>query len=102
MERRKPPSGWTSLRRRKTVSKDILERALNRTTEIEEKQKKAHQLAKNVGQVLGLTAAVGFDSLIAWLCLRFLMGLTAISFWQVVGAVIIYSLVLSKMRLLLK
>ena len=56
------------------MSQEMLERALNKTIEREEKSKKAERAAMVAGKVLGAAAALSLDATLVWLVLTYLVS----------------------------
>jgi uncharacterized membrane protein len=83
------------------MSKDVLEKALNRTVEIEQKNQKQQRIAESIGKILGLSAAITFDALIIWTLLNWLVGFS-VGYLPVLGVSILVQMTLAKIKITLK
>ena len=82
------------------MSKEVLEKALNKTKEIEEKQLKRMKVAESVGKVVGSVVAVGLDALIVWAVLNYLIGMS-VGFVPTLGFVLLAMFILAKIKVVL-
>ena len=56
------------------MSKDILESALQKTRELEEKEKKRMKLAETLGRITGVLAVWAVDATFVWAVVNFMIG----------------------------
>ena len=80
------------------MSQEILERALERTNEIEEKEMKRAKLAEGIGKILGVTIAVSMDTTAVWLIVKFMLGFTAFTWINALGVVFLATIVYFKFK----
>ena len=80
------------------MSRDLLEEALNKTKEIEEKEKKKMRLAENAGKIAGIIAALTIDATFVWLIVKFVIGVTAFSWVQALGVMFLVNMVYAKFK----
>ncbi len=80
------------------MSKEVLEKALNKTKEMEAKQLKRMKAAEAVGKVTGSVVAVCLDALVVWAILNYLIGMS-VGFVPVLGFVLLAMLILAKVKL---
>lgn len=83
------------------MTKDILEKAYEKSKEIEEKQLKRMQLAGAVGTVLGAGVAILLDTTVFWLIAKYLVGFS-ISWVAVLGYSLAFSMIMYKVKAALK
>lgn len=57
------------------MSKEVLEKALKRTNELEEKAMKQLKVAETLGKILGYATASALDATVVWAVAVFLVGL---------------------------
>ncbi len=79
------------------MSEEILEKALKKTKELEEKAEKRMKVAKAIGVVAGTAIALTLDAGIAWLIVNFMIGVS-VPFLSVLGVVILIQLLLTKVK----
>ena len=82
------------------MSKDVLEKALQKTNEMEEKEIKRMKLAESVGKVVGSIVAVGLDALVVWAIVNYLIGMS-VGFVPVLGGILISMFILAKIKIAL-
>lgn len=80
------------------MSREILEKALNKTNEIEEREVKKLRLAENLGKFLGIGAAVAMDTTAIWLIVKFMIGVSAVTWVQVLGAMLLFNILYIKLK----
>ena len=56
------------------MSRELLEKALNKTKEMEEKKLKKRKLAENLGTILGIATSMCIDATFVWLIVKFMIG----------------------------
>jgi hypothetical protein len=83
------------------LTRDILERAFDKTKELEEKQMKKLKIASALGNACGWTAAMALDALAIWLILNFMVGVS-VSYMAVFGGTLLFVLTLAKIRVFSK
>jgi hypothetical protein len=79
------------------MSQEILEKAFNKTKELEKKQLKRMKIAETVGKVVGSLVAIALDSLIVWAIINYLIGMS-IGFVPVMGSVLMSLFILAKIK----
>ena len=80
------------------MSRDLLEEALNKTNEIEEKQKKKMRLAESAGKIAGIAIALAVDSTFVWLIVKFMLGFVAFSWVQALGVMFLANMIYAKFK----
>ena len=80
------------------MSRDLLEEALNKTNEIEEKQKRKMRLAESAGRIAGLVVAVIIDATFVWLIVKFMLGFVAFSWVQALGVMFLANMIYAKFK----
>jgi len=80
------------------MSRDLLEEALNKTNEIEEKQKRKMRLAESAGRIAGLVVAVIIDATFVWLIVKFMLGFVAFSWVQALGVMFLVNMIYAKFK----
>ena len=80
------------------MSQEILEKAFNKTKELEQKQLKQMKIAEMAGRVIGSLVAIALDTLAVWAIINYLIGLS-VGFVPVLGGVLMSMLILAKIRL---
>ena len=78
------------------MSRELLEKALNKTKAMEEKEKKKMRLAENAGKVLGIAVAVSMDATFVWLIVKFMIGITTFSWVAALGVMLLANLAYGK------
>ena len=78
------------------MSRELLEKALNRTNEMEEKEKKEMRLGENAGKVVGIAVAVSLDATFIWLIVKFMIGITTFSWVAALGVMLLANLAYGK------
>ena len=82
------------------MSKEVLEKALNKTKELEERQLKRMKVAEGAGKVAGSIVAVGLDALVVWAIVNYLIGMS-VGFVPVLGSILIAMFILAKIKVAL-
>ena len=82
------------------MSKEVLEKALSKTKELEAKQLKKMKVAEAAGKVAGSIVAVGLDALVVWAIVNYLIGMS-VGFVPVLGGVLISMFILAKIKIVL-
>ena len=80
------------------MSKEVLEKAFEKTKEIEEKQMKKLRLAENIGRFSGIAVAVASDTTAVWLILKFMVGLSAVTWIQALGGMLLLNILYIKLK----
>ena len=80
------------------MSREILEKALNKTNEIEEKQVKKLRLAENIGRFAGISVAVAMDTTAIWLIIKFMLGFAAFTWVNALGAMLLLNILYIKLK----
>ena len=80
------------------MSKEILERALEKTNEIEEKQMKKLRLAEGIGKFAGIAVAVAVDTTAVWLIIKFMIGAAAFTWIQALGVMLLANILYIKFK----
>ena len=80
------------------MSKEVLEKALKKTNELEEKEMKKMKLAERIGWVTGIAIATALETTLVWAVVKFVIGAVAFSWLSALGTVILANLVCSKLK----
>ena len=80
------------------MSRDLLEEALNKTKEIEEKEKKKMRLAENAGKIAGIIAALTIDATFVWLVVKFMIGAASFTWLAALGVMLLVNLAYGKFK----
>ena len=80
------------------MSKEVLEKALSKTKELEERQLKRMKVAEAVGKVTGSVIALSLDALVVWAILNYLIGVS-VGFLPTLGFVLLAMVILAKVKL---
>jgi hypothetical protein len=80
------------------MSKEVLEKAFEKTKEIEERQMKKLRLAENIGKFAGIVTAVALDTTAVWLIIKFMIGLSAVTWVQVLGGMLLLNILCIKLK----
>ena len=80
------------------MTRDVLEAALEKTKQLEEQEMKTKKLAENIGKITGVVVAISLDSTFVWLIIKFLVGVTAFSWLQALGIMLLANLVYVKFK----
>ena len=80
------------------MSKDVLEKAFEKTKEIEEKQMKKLRLAENMGRFAGISVAIAMDTTAVWLILKFMIGLVTVTWVQTLGVMLLVNILFIKLK----
>jgi hypothetical protein len=80
------------------MSKEILQRALEKTNEIEEKEVKKLKLAENIGKILGVGITVALDTTLVWLIIKFMLGFAAFTWVNALGAMFLANIIYVKLK----
>ena len=78
------------------MSRDLLEKALNKTNEMEEKEKKKMRMAENVGKWVGIAIAISLDATFVWLVVKFMIGVTSLTWVGALGIMLLANLAYGK------
>lgn len=79
------------------MSKELLEKAFEKTKEEEAKTMKRQKIARAVGVAAGLTAALALDALVVWAIVNFMLGIGA-SYVMILGGVLLGYMTLAKIK----
>ena len=80
------------------MSREILEKALNKTNEIEEREVKKLRLAENIGKFAGIGVAVAMDTTAIWLIIKFMLGFAAFTWVNALGVMLLANIVYVKLK----
>ena len=80
------------------MSKEILEKALNRTNEIQEKEMKKKKLAENSARILGIVVAIALDATCVWLIVKFMIGVSSFTWIGALGVMLLANLAYAKLK----
>ena len=80
------------------MSKEVLEKAFEKTKEIEEKQMKKLRLAENAGRILGITTAIAMDTTAVWLIVKFMLGVAAFTWVNALGVMLLLNILYIKLK----
>ena len=80
------------------MSRDLLEKALNKTNEMEEEEKKKMRLAETAGMVMGVAVAIVADATFVWLIVKFMIGVSSFSWVAALGVMLLANLAYGKFR----
>ena len=80
------------------MSKEVLEQALKKTKELEEKQMKKMRLAESIGRFAGITVAVAMDTTAVWLIIKFMLGVTAFTWVNALGVMLLANILYIKLK----
>ena len=80
------------------MSKELLEKALSKTNEMEEKQKKKMRLAENAGKIAGIAVALAMDATFVWLVVKFMIGVTSFTWVAALGVMLLANLAYGKFK----
>lgn len=80
------------------MSKEVLEKAFEKTKEIEEKQMKKLRLAENVGRIAGIAVAVAMDTTAVWLIIKFMLGFAAFTWINALGIMFLANILYIKLK----
>ena len=80
------------------MTREILEKALNKTNEIEEKQMKKMRLAENMGRFAGISVAIAMDTTVVWLIIKFMLGFAAFTWINALGVMFLANILYIKFR----
>ena len=80
------------------MSKEVLEKAFEKTIEIEEKQVKKLRLAENIGRIAGISVAVAMDTTAIWLIIKFMIGVATFTWVQALGVMLLLNIVYIKLK----
>jgi small-conductance mechanosensitive channel len=79
------------------LTRDILEKAFDKTKELEQKHIKKMKLAHAIGLACGWTAAIALDALVVWAILKFMIGVQ-VGFVAVFGGLALFALFMGKLK----
>ena len=80
------------------MSKEVLEKAFEKTKELEEKQMKKMRLAENIGRISGIAVAVALDTTAVWLIIKFMLGVTAFTWVNALGVMFLANILYIKLK----
>ena len=80
------------------MSKEVLEKAFEKTKEIEEKQMKKLRLAENIGRIAGISVAVAMDTTAIWLIIKFMIGVATFTWVQALGVMLLANILYIKLK----
>jgi hypothetical protein len=80
------------------MSREVLEKALNKTKELEEKQMKKLRLAENIGKFTGVVVAVAMDTTAVWLIVKFMLGFAAFTWINALGIMFLANIIYIKLK----
>jgi len=80
------------------MSKEVLEKAFEKTKEIEEKQMKKMRLAENIGKFVGIAVAVAMDTTVVWLIVKFMLGAAAFTWVNALGVMLLLNILYIKLK----
>ena len=78
------------------MSKEILEKALNKTRELEEKEMKKMRLAESAGKWVGIAIAISLDATFVWLVVKFMIGAASFTWLGALGVMLLANLAYGK------
>ena len=79
------------------MSKEVLEKALNKTKELEKKQLRKMKVAETAGRVVGSLVAVALDAVVVWAIVNYLIGVS-VGFVPVLGGILMSMFILAKVK----
>lgn len=74
------------------MSREILEKAFEKTKQNEEKERKQMRIAKALGEVGGSIAALALDATVIWAILVYLVGVP-VSWLAIFGGMLLFQIV---------
>ena len=74
------------------MSREILEKAFEKTKQNEEKEKTRMRVAEALGQVVGTIAALALDATVIWAITVYLIGVP-VSWLAILGGVLLFQIV---------
>lgn len=80
------------------MTREILEKALNKTNEIEEKQMKKMRLAESIGRFAGISVAIAVDTTAIWLIIKFMLGFAAFTWVNALGVILLLNILYIKLK----
>ena len=80
------------------MSRELLQKALNKTNEMEEKKLKKQKLAENLGTILGMIVSICFDATFVWLIIKFMIGSASFTWLGALGVILLANLVYGKFK----
>ena len=80
------------------MSRELLEEALKKTQQLEEREMKKAQLAENLGKITGVAFAVSLDTTAVWLIIKFMLGVTAFTWVNALGVIFLANLAYIKLK----
>lgn len=78
------------------MSREVLEQALKKTKEIEEKNMKKMRAAELAGKSIGILVALAADATFVWLVVKFMIGVTSFTWVAALGIMLLANLVAGK------
>lgn len=80
------------------MSREVLERAFEKTKEIEEQHMKKLKVAEGIGKVAGVLVAVAVDTTAIWLIIKFMIGFAAFTWVQALGVMLLANIAYIKLK----
>ena len=80
------------------MSKEVLEKAFEKTKEMEEKQMKKMRMAESIGKFVGITVAVAMDTTAVWLIIKFMLGFAAFTWINALGVMLLANILYIKLK----
>ena len=80
------------------MTREILEKSLEKTNKIEEKQMKKLRLAENIGKFAGIGVAIAMDTTAVWLIIKFMLGLAAFTWVNALGVLLLLNILYIKLK----
>ncbi len=78
------------------MTRELLEKALNKTRELEEKEKKKMRIAESLGKWVGIAIAISLDSTFVWLIVKFMIGVASFTWLGALGVMLLANLAYGK------
>ena len=80
------------------MSRDLLETAFEKTKEIEKQEMKTRKLAETIGHIAGVSVAIALDSAFVWLVVKFLLGVSAFTWLNALGVMLLVNILYVKFK----
>ena len=80
------------------MTREILEKALEKTNKIEERQVKKLRLAENIGKFAGISVAIAMDTTAVWLIVKFMLGFAAFTWVNALGIMFLANILYIKFK----
>lgn len=78
------------------MSREILEKALNKTNELEKKEMKRQKAAEAAGRIIGIAVALAADATFVWLVVKFMIGVSSFTWLGALGVMLLANLAYGK------